>query len=147
MVTLHELPKTTRRHKRAGRGISAGLGKTAGRGMKGQKARTGANIPTGFEGGQTKLYMRLPKRKGKPAVFHKRAAHVTLDAINRNFTDGDRVTIETLTQKRLVPTGTAKVKIVGTGTLERTVKFAGVSFTKSVHQRLYKSAVSAKSKA
>ncbi|MBI4032183.1 50S ribosomal protein L15 [Candidatus Berkelbacteria bacterium] len=137
MVTLHNLPKTTKRRKRAGRGISAGLGKTAGRGVKGQKARTGANIPTGFEGGQTKLYMRLPKRKGKPAVFTKRAAHVTCELLNRSFADGDRVTVATLKAKGLIPAWAKQVKVVGTGTLERQLKFSGLTFTKSVYQRLY----------
>lgn len=137
MSSLHHLPKITKRSKRAGRGISAGLGKTAGRGVKGQKARTGANIPTGFEGGQTKLYMRLPKRRSKPAVFQKRITHVTLALLNRSFANGERVTIQTLKAKGLIPAWTARVKVVGTGTLEKSLKFAGLQFTKSVYQRLY----------
>lgn len=136
-MKLHALLTVTKRRKRAGRGISAGLGKTAGRGVKGQKARTGANIPTGFEGGQTKLYMRLPKRRSKPATFIKRHGHVTIASLNRAFVDGDRVTLAALQDKGLVPRWVRRVKVVGTGTLERALKFAGIQFTTSVHQRLY----------
>lgn len=63
-MNLHSLPKITQSKKRVGRGIAAGQGKTAGRGTKGQKSRSGHNIPRFFEGGQTKLFARLPKVKG-----------------------------------------------------------------------------------
>lgn len=64
MITLHTLPKIVRKSNRVGRGIAAGQGKTAGRGTKGQKSRTGKNKRLGFEGGQTPLASRIPKKRG-----------------------------------------------------------------------------------
>lgn len=73
MINLSELPKTeTRKAKRVGRGVGSGKGKTAGRGTKGQKSRSGYNIPLRFEGGQTPLVQRLPKKKGFKSLRQKR---------------------------------------------------------------------------
>lgn len=137
MADLHNLPRTTTRSKRPGRGIAAGQGKTAGRGTKGQKARTGANIPTGFEGGQSKLFMRLPKLRGlgnKPRTVR---ATVTLAKLDSTFANGDVVSLETLKMKGIVSKAAESAKIVGTGTLTKTLKFRGLSFTKSVYAALY----------
>ena len=118
-MKLHELTKLTHRTTRVGRGIAAGQGKTAGRGTKGQKARTGhRNAPVGFEGGQTRLYRRLPKVGG----FRSLRAHpvtITWTTINRLFADGDRIDLARLNRATVVPTGQA-ARIVATGTLKRT---------------------------
>src|SRR3989338_8293319 len=96
MTSLHDLPKVTRPNVRSGRGIAAGKGKSAGRGTKGQKARAGARIPAGFEGGQTKLYRRLPKRRGEGNSPKPGRASVTLAQLDSQFTAGERVTLKSL---------------------------------------------------
>ena len=84
-MDLSNLPKSTERtaKKRVGRGIGSGLGKTSGRGQKGQKARTGGGVRRGFEGGQTPLYRRLPKR-GFKNINSKNYTEVTLTMLNKS---------------------------------------------------------------
>jgi large subunit ribosomal protein L15 len=126
----HQLTQTHARPtaKRVGRGISAGQGKTAGRGTKGQKARTGANsnIPRLFEGGSTGLIKRLPKLKGFKSM---RVKTVTVNAarIAAAYKDGEEVSIRTLLEKGLIVPAEALrgIKVVGasSGTLPK-VTFA-----------------------
>lgn len=116
--------------KRAGRGISAGQGKTAGRGTKGQKSRAGHNIPNRFEGGQTALSMRLPKLRGFKRYKHKTQI-ITLDLISRSYKDGETVSIETLSEKKLIKKNDL-VKILNTGKLSVKVKVDGIKFSKSL---------------
>lgn len=137
MVMLHSLPKTTKPRHRKGRGIAAGQGKTGGRGTKGQKARAGHNIPAGFEGGQTKLYMRLPKRRGESNGPRTGKATITLATLDRHFAAGERVTPAVLIKKGLIAKSATNIRIVGTGTLSKQLKFAGVSFSGPVHAQLY----------
>ncbi len=114
-MKLHELRQLTHKKTRVGRGIAAGKGKTAGRGTKGQKARTGRGAPVGFEGGQTRLYRRLPKVGG----FHShrvQTATVTLSQLSANFTDGARIDQAALVRTGLVHRSTPG-RIVATGTL------------------------------
>jgi large subunit ribosomal protein L15 len=106
---------TNHKIKRLGRGISAGGGKTAGRGTKGQKARSGFDLPTRYEGGQTPLSMRLPKLPGFKS--HKsKATLLSLDEISKNFKDGEILNMESLLKKGLVKERT-KVKILNNGSL------------------------------
>ena len=121
----------TKNKKRVGRGISAGGGKTAGRGTKGQKSRAGHNIPKRFEGGQTVLSMRLPKlpgfksKKAKPIVF-------TLDKISKYFKDGEVVTREAFVKLKLIKTH-QRVKILNTGKLDVKVSLGeNIEVSKSV---------------
>ena len=96
-MKLHELQYTEgarKARKRVGRGTSSGNGKTAGRGQKGQGARSGGGKKPGFEGGQTPLFMRLPKR-GFTNINRKEYAIVNLESLNR-FEDGATVNVETL---------------------------------------------------
>lgn len=101
--------------KRPGRGISAGGGKTAGRGTKGQKSRAGHNIPNRFEGGQTVLAMRLPKLPGFKSKG-KKAIVITLDDISRNFKDGETVSKERLIEKKMIGK-LDEAKVLNTGKL------------------------------
>ncbi|MFA4996441.1 MAG: 50S ribosomal protein L15 [Patescibacteria group bacterium] len=105
----------TKNKKRPGRGISSGQGKTAGRGTKGQKSRSGFNIPKRHEGGQTPLSMRLPKLPGFKS-FKKKATIVSLDHISAMFKDGDVVSVEALENKGLIKKG-EKAKILNNGKL------------------------------
>ncbi|MCA9388377.1 50S ribosomal protein L15 [Candidatus Berkelbacteria bacterium] len=138
-MKLHQLKKTQPKRRHVGRGISAGQGKTAGRGTKGQKSRTGHNIPKGFEGGQTKLYMRLPKLRGlNNRIKRSSSATISLSQLETNFKAGERVSLVTLRSKKLIDRSTQKVKIVARGELTKKLKFSGVSFSKVVHDQIYK---------
>ena len=101
---------------RRGRGHGSGNGKTAGKGHKGQKARSGAPRP-GFEGGQMPLYRRLPKR-GFKCINHKEIVAVNLDVLNR-FEDGAVVTVESLVEAGIVKNPRDGVKILGNGELTK----------------------------
>ncbi|GIO10299.1 50S ribosomal protein L15 [Brevibacillus reuszeri] len=124
-MKLHELqPAEGSRHtrKRIGRGIGSGTGKTAGKGHKGQKARSGGGVRPGFEGGQNPLYRRLPKR-GFTNISRKEFALVSLDALNR-FEEGTVVTPELLKETGVISALRDGVKVLANGelTVKLTVK-------------------------
>ena len=103
-MKLHELspaPGSTKSAWRKGRGVGSGNGKTAGRGHKGQNARTGGGVRPGFEGGQIPLYRRLPKRGFTNSLFKKEYAIINLETLDKLFNDGDAVSMETLLEKAL----------------------------------------------
>ena len=131
-MKIHELAPAygaTTTSKRVGRGIGSGLGKTAGKGHKGQKARTGGSIRRGFEGGQTPLYRRIPKRGFNNANFANRFATINLSDLNRYFNDGDVVTPEVLFERRILKKGLNGVKVLGNGTLEKKLTIKANRFT------------------
>ncbi|MCD6421918.1 50S ribosomal protein L15 [bacterium] len=114
ILSLHNLKAPKRqKKKRVGRGESSGLGKTAGRGTKGQKARSGKDIPKGFEGGQTPLKQRLPKFRGIKPKVRKDYAVLTLEQIERVFEDGEEVSLESLRKKGLIEEKIRLVKLIG----------------------------------
>lgn len=137
-MKLHNLPKLVKKTKRHGRGIAQGLGKTAGRGTKGQKSRSGFNIPAGFEGGQTRLYRRLPKKRGLGFNPKQKPQAVTLSMLEKNFEAGERVSVRSLKKKGLISKDAVGAKVVAKGELTKTLKFAGIKFTSSVHNQLAK---------
>ena len=114
---LSPAPGSHRTRKRLGRGIGSGLGKTAGRGHKGQRARKSGNVRPGFEGGQMKLYMRLPKR-GFNNPFRKEFNEVNLDAL-KVFPAGAKVDAKALQAAGLLRWPRLPVKLLGRGTLDR----------------------------
>ncbi|WP_077616036.1 50S ribosomal protein L15 [Caenibacillus caldisaponilyticus] len=119
-MKLHELKPAEgarKERKRVGRGSGSGLGKTSGRGQKGQKARSGGGVRPGFEGGQMPLIQRLPKRGFKNPT-RKEYAIVNLETLNR-FADGTEITPELLLQERVIRKVKDGVKILGEGQLER----------------------------
>ena len=131
-MKLHELQPaagSTTVGKRKGRGIGTGNGKTAGRGHKGQWARSGGGVRPGFEGGQMPLMRRQPKR-GFNNVFAKDYAELNVSALNV-FEDGAEVSFETLLAKGLVAKKMDGVRILGKGELTKklTVKAAGITAT------------------
>ena len=113
--------------KRLGRGQGSGQGKTAGKGHKGQNARSGGGVAIGFEGGQTPLYKRIPKR-GFTNFTRKEYAIVNIEQLNK-FEDGAIVSIETLKAAGLIKKSLDGLKVLGNGTLEKklTVKCSKVS--------------------
>ena len=119
-MNLHELkanPGARKEAKRIGRGQGSGNGKTAGKGQKGQLSRSGGGKGPGFEGGQTPLYKRIPKR-GFTNVNRKEYAIVNLSDLNR-FEDGATVTPETLLTSGIIKKELSGVKVLGNGTLEK----------------------------
>ena len=118
--------KVTR--KRVGRGIGSGLGKTSGRGHKGQKARSGGGVRRGFEGGQTPLYRRLPKR-GFKNIHAKTYTEVTLTMLNKAKTE--EVTAESLIKDGIISKENDGIVILGTGKLEKKLTVKANRFTDS----------------
>ena len=121
--------------KRVGRGPGSGLGKTSGRGQKGQKSRSGASIPAWFQGGQTPLYRRIPKRGFNNARFTIRYATINVSDLNNYFNDGEVVTPELLKEKKIIKKQLNGVKVLGNGELKKklTVKaniFSGSAISK-----------------
>ena len=114
--------------KRVGRGIGSGLGKTSGRGHKGQKARSGGGVRRGFEGGQTPLYRRLPKR-GFKNIHAKTYTEVTLTMLNKVKTE--EVTAESLIKDGIISKGNDGIVILGTGKLDRKLTVKANRFTNS----------------
>lgn len=114
--------------KRIGRGHGSGQGKTAGKGHKGQKARSGKGMRLGFEGGQMPLQRRIPKR-GFNNIFAKKVVSVNLGTLNSKFDDGAVVDVNALTEAGIVKNSFDAVKILGNGKLEKklTVKVNGFS--------------------
>ena len=119
---LSPAPGSKKQRSRVGRGISAGLGKTGGRGHKGQHSRSGGLRRVGFEGGQMPLQRRLP-RSGFASRIKASRAEVRLDALDR--LQAERVDLAVLLEAGLVPSGTQRVKIIRAGELTRTIIIAG----------------------
>ena len=131
-MKLHELKPAEGSRKvrnRVGRGTSSGNGKTSGRGQKGQKARSGVGLRPGFEGGQTPLFMRLPKR-GFTNFTRVEYSIVNLDQLNR-FEDGTEVTPELLVETGLVRKELDGIKILGNGSLEKKLTVKANKFSAS----------------
>jgi len=119
--------------KRVGRGIGSGLGKTSGRGHKGQKARAGASIRRGFEGGQTPLYRRLPKR-GFNNPHAKTYTEVTLTMLNKS--KAEEVTAKSLIEEKIIRKSNDGIVILGTGTLEKKLTVKANRFTKTAKEKI-----------
>lgn len=120
--------------KRLGRGIGSGLGKTSGRGMKGQKARSGGGVRTGFEGGQMPLYRRLPKR-GFKNIWGKVFAEVNISTLNR-FEDGDVVDPVALIEIGILKNVRDGIRILGDGTISKKLTVRANGFTKAAEEKI-----------
>lgn len=136
-MKLHELKPaegSRQERNRVGRGSSSGNGKTSGRGQKGQKSRSGGGVRLGFEGGQTPLFMRLPKR-GFTNVNRKEYAVVNLDILNR-FEDGTEVTPLTLVEAGIVKDEKAGIKVLGNGELTKKLTVKAAKFSKTAEEAI-----------
>ncbi len=116
--------------KRVGRGPGSGMGKTSTRGEKGQKARSGVSISPWFEGGQSPLYRRIPKRGFNNARFRIEFATINVSDLNR-FNDGDVVTPELLKEKGIIKKQLCGIKVLGNGTLEKKLTVRANRFSSS----------------
>jgi large subunit ribosomal protein L15 len=132
---LHPAEGSTHKKKRVGRGPGSGLGKTAGRGNKGQKSRSGYSAKIGFEGGQMPLQRRLPKR-GFTNIFKKQWIEVSLSALENNFEADDEVTPELLHERGLIAKGKRDVVVLGTGELSKALRVSAHRFTKSAREKI-----------
>ena len=140
-MKLHELEKNrgaTHRKKIVGRGRGSGLGKTSGRGEKGQKARSGGSVNPVFEGGQLPLYRRLPKRGFSNHRFKVEYAVINVADLNA-FDDGAVVTPALLKEKGIVKKQLAGIKVLGEGTLEKKLTIQAHKFSKSALDKISKS--------
>jgi len=119
--------KHARKRKRVGRGIGSGTGKTAGRGVKGQKSRSGGKVQIGFEGGQMPIQRRLPKR-GFRSTMAKNMAEIRLHELN--LVEGETVDLAALRKAGLMNAGQLRAKVVLSGELTKAVTLQGVGATK-----------------
>ena len=137
-MKLHELrpnDKAFKERKRVGRGPGSGLGKTSGKGHKGQNARSGGGVRPGFEGGQLPLFRRLPKRGFSNAKFKTVYAVINLSDLNK-FEDGAIVTPELLKEMGLVKKQLSGIKVLGNGTIEKKVTVKANKFSKSAVEKI-----------
>jgi len=136
-MNLHELTPaegSTKTSKRIGRGHGSGQGKTAGKGHKGQKARSGGSIRPGFEGGQMPLQRRIPKR-GFNNIFAKKIVSVNVSALEV-FEDGAEVTAQALIEKGIVKNEYDGIKILGNGNLSKKLTVKVAKFSESAKQKI-----------
>ncbi|MDS9472023.1 50S ribosomal protein L15 [Sporosarcina pasteurii] len=136
-MKLHEMKPAVgarKSRKRIGRGIGSGYGKTSGKGHKGQNARSGGGVRLGFEGGQTPLFQRLPKR-GFTNVNRKDYAVVNLDKLNL-FDEGTEVTPELLLELGVVSKAKSGIKILGNGKLEKKLTVRAHKFSATAKEAI-----------
>ncbi len=138
MLHLHSLKTrrgATKRRKVVGRGLGSSHGTFSGRGAKGQKARAGASIPVGFEGGRMPLHRQIPKRRGftsrRPAVLP-----LNLDLLSEKFQTGETVNPKILANKGLIKSPRQLVKILGQGKLNKSLTFEKVSVSAQAKEKI-----------
>jgi large subunit ribosomal protein L15 len=134
---LHPAKGSTHKKKRLGRGPGTGLGKTAGRGEKGQKSRSGYSSKIGFEGGQMPLHRRLPKR-GFTNIFKKHWIEVSLEALEKHFDADAEVTPEVMHKRGIIKKAKHDVVVLGNGEVSKSLKVSAHRFTKSAREKIEK---------
>ena len=138
MTKLHELRPAKgakRKRKRVGRGISAGQGKTAGRGTKGQNARSGGGVRPYFEGGQLPLVRRLPQKRGFKNIFKVHYTPVNLDRLD-GFAVGEEVNPTTLAEAGIIKSPREPVVILGRGDLDRSLTVKAHRFSAGAREKI-----------
>lgn len=139
-MKLHSLqpaPGATKTRKRVGRGVGSGLGKTSGRGQKGQNSRSGGGVRIGFEGGQSPLFRRLPKRGFSNARFKTTYAVINLSDLDK-FEDGATVTPELLKEMGLIKQSLDGIKVLGNGTLTKKLNVKAHKFSSVAKEQIEK---------
>lgn len=137
-MKLHELRPNEgafQTKKRVGRGVGSGLGKTSGKGHKGQNARSGGGVRPGFEGGQLPLFRRLPKRGFSNAMFKKEYATINVSDLEK-FEDGAIVTPELLKEMGILKKQLAGVKVLGNGELTKKLTVKAHKFSSSAIEKI-----------
>ena len=134
---LHPAKGSTHRKKRLGRGPGTGLGKTSGRGEKGQKSRSGYSAKIGFEGGQMPLHRRLPKR-GFTNIFKKQWIEISLESLDKHFEANAEVTPEVMHRRGLIKKAKHDIVVLGNGDIKKALKISAHRFTKSAREKIEK---------
>ena len=132
LTDLKSSQKTVKR-TRVGRGIGSGLGKTSGRGQKGQKSRSGGGVRRGFEGGQTPLYRRLPKR-GFKNIFAKQYTEVTLTMLSK--VKNENVTAQSLVDEGIIGKVNDGIVVLATGKLDKKLNVKATRFTAKAKEQI-----------
>ncbi len=137
-MKLESLPASneTKARKRVGRGPGSGTGKTAGRGENGQKSRSGASISAWFQGGQTPIYRRIPKRGFNNARFETKFATINLSDLDKHFKDGDVVTPEVLKERGIIKKQLSGVKVLAGGELTHKLTVKASRFSSSAVSKI-----------
>jgi len=137
-MKLNTLPKTAelKSRKRVGRGPGSGMGKTATRGENGQKSRSGVSIKPWFQGGQSPIYRRVPKRGFNNARFTTRFAVINLSDLNKLFNDGDVVSEEILKERGIIKKRLSGIKVLGNGNLDKKLTIKANRFTSSAVSKI-----------
>ena len=138
-MKLHELSPAEGSVKdgfRKGRGAGSGNGKTAGKGHKGQNARSGGGVRPGFEGGQLPLYRKLPKRGFNNSRFGKKYEVVNISTLNKKFENGDVVDVAALLAKGIINSVNDGVKILGDGELTKELTVKAAVFSASAKEKI-----------
>lgn len=133
--TMYPNDGATKTRKRVGRGPGSGLGKTSGRGQKGQNSRSGGGVRPGFEGGQLPLFRRLPKRGFTNAKFKTTYAVLNLSDLNR-FEEGSEITPELLKDMGILKNQLDGVKILGNGKLDKKITVKANKFSKTAKEAI-----------
>jgi large subunit ribosomal protein L15 len=137
-MKLHELEKNigaTHSKKRVGRGSGSGLGKTSGKGQKGQNSRSGGGVRPGFEGGQNPLVFRIPKRGFNNYNFETKYAIINVGDLN-NFKDGTEITPELLKEMGLVKDMKDGLKVLGNGEITKKLTVSANKFSKEAKEKI-----------
>jgi len=138
-MNLHDLypaPGSRRKPKRLGQGIGSGTGKTAGKGHKGQKSRSGGGVRPGFEGGQMPIIRRIPKRGFNNARFAVNYQIVNIESLCRVFAPNQEVSIKELLSSRLVHSAALPVKILARGEIDRPLMIKANAFSESAKNKI-----------
>lgn len=144
MLTLGSLKNTTRPRKnvkRVGRGLGSGLGKTSGRGEKGAGSRSGYKRRHTYEGGQFRMFMKMPIRGFSNARFSTEYETINLSQINKMFEDGDVVNTDALRERGYIKKRSVLLKVLGNGELTKKVKIEADAFSKSAEEKLNKAKI------
>ncbi len=137
-MKLHELtpaPGSVKDAKRKGRGAGSGNGKTAGKGHKGQKARSGGGVRPGFEGGQMPLQRRIPKR-GFNNIFATNYVAINVGVLNEKFNDGDVVDAAAIKASGIIKNTKDGIKILGEGNLTKKLTVKAAAYSESAKQKI-----------
>jgi large subunit ribosomal protein L15 len=139
-MNLENLPKRNKRKykaKRLGRGVGSGVGgHVVGRGMKGQKSRSGHKSMVMFEGGNLPFYKRMPKYKGFKRIQKIKNQPINIDALEKEFKANEIVNLESLREKGMIRKSTTHVKILGYGELSKVLNFEGVAVSSSARKKI-----------
>lgn len=144
MITLGSLKNTTRPRKnvkRVGRGLGSGLGKTCGRGEKGAGSRSGYKRRYTYEGGQFRMFMKMPYRGFSNARFRREFEAVNLDQINEMFQDGETVNATALIERGFIKGRNLRLKVLGNGELKKNVTIIADAFSESATEKLQKAKI------